>query len=379
MAGTALDSSTMRAAVYYGVRDVRIEDIPVPSPGPGQVKIRLAYNGICGSDLHEYYSASTFTPVEPHPQTGVKIPVILGHEFSGTVVELGEGVEGLQIGERAALRPTYSCGRCASCQQNRPNICRILAFHGLSADGGGLSEFTVLPADMVHPLPEEVSLELGALVEPMAVGHHAVDRSGVGASDTVVIIGAGPIGIGLWFALKARGYDKVIVSEPSAQRREAVVGLGAPKVIDPRETDLAETVMEMSDGVGASAVFDAAGVGAAISEGVACLAPRGKVVVVGIHELPFDFNPTSLLLQEVEIIGSIVYDDDDYDAVIDNMKAGVYDTTGWVEHVSLDDLLAAFDELRHRRKMKILIDLERTTNGASADAIARAAPRPYGR
>ncbi len=354
---TTATRATVRAAVYYGVGDIRIEDIPMPTVGPGQVKVKLAYNGVCGSDLHEYFSASTFTPVEPHPQTGVKIPVVLGHEFSGEIAEVGAGVTGIEVGQAAALRPTYSCGDCASCRQGLPNICRILAFHGLSADGGGLSEYTVLPAENVHLLPDGVSLELGALVEPMAVGHHAVDRSGLTREDTAVIVGAGPIGIGLWFALKARGFDKVIVSETSPERRAAISGLGAETVIDPRQNDLVETVMELTDGVGAAAVFDAAGVGAAISHSVPALAPRGKIVVVGIHELPFDFNPTSLLLQEVEVIGSIVYDDDDYRAVIANMADGIYDTTGWVEHARLEDLLQVFEDLRAGRKLKVLIDM----------------------
>ena len=143
----------MRAAVYYGVGDVRIEDVPEPTPGPGEVKIELAFNGVCGSDLHEYFSAPTFVPVEPHPQTGVSAPVVLGHEFSGTVTEVGADVTSTAPGQRAALRPTYSCGTCASCLRGLPNICRVLAFHGLSASGGGLAEHTVMPADMVHPLP----------------------------------------------------------------------------------------------------------------------------------------------------------------------------------------------------------------------------------
>lgn len=347
----------MRAAVYHGVGDIRIEDAPEPRPGPGEVKIQIAHNGVCGSDLHEYFSAPTFVPLEPHPQTGAAAPVVLGHEFSGTVVEVGEGVTSVAVGQRAALRPTYSCGTCASCVRGLPNICRVLAFHGLSAAGGGLSDFTVMRADMVHPLPDGVSLELGALVEPMAVGHHAVDRSGLTADDTAVIVGAGPIGIGLWFALRARGFTRVLVSETSPQRRAAISGLGAEEVIDPRETDLTDAVLRLSDGVGAAAVFDAAGVGAAIEHSIPALAPRGKIVVVGIHEQPFGFNPTSLLLQEVEVVGSIVYDDSDYRAVIENMAAGLYDTTGWVEHTPLSGLLDAFDELRAGRKMKILVDI----------------------
>lgn len=347
----------MRAARYHGVRDVRIEELPVPEPRGGEVLIRVAHNGICGSDLHEYYSAPTFIPVQPHPQTGASIPVVLGHEFSGTVVGVGDGVDSGLLGTNAALRPTYSCGTCVSCTRGLRHICRQLAFHGLSAAGGGLAEYTALPADLVHPLPDTVSLELGALVEPMAVGHHAVGRVPLAPEDLAVIVGLGPIGIGLWFALKAAGHERVLVSETSPQRRAAATELGAHNVIDPRATSFADTVADLSEGVGARVVYDAAGVGAAIGDSVAVLAPRGTIVVVGIHEQPFGFNPTSLLLQEVDILGSIVYTPEDYDAVIADMAAGLYDTKGWVDHIPLDDLLTGFDELRAGRRMKIHVDL----------------------
>lgn len=347
----------MRAARYHGVRDIRLEELPDPTPQAGEVLVRVAHNGICGSDLHEYYSAPTFIPVDPHPLTGACVPVVLGHEFSGTVVEAGDGVDRGLVGRNAALRPTYSCGECPSCRRGLGNICRRLAFHGLSAGGGGLSELTTIPADHVHPLPEAVSLELGALVEPMAVGHAAVRRVGFGRDDLAVVVGGGPIGIGLWFALQALGHERVLVSETSPQRRAAMTALGAKNVVDPRSESLAEAAHALSDGVGAAVVFDAAGVGAAIGDSVAILAPRGSIVVVGIHEKPFDFNPTSLLLQEVSVIGSLVYSADDYDATIANMAAGHYDTTGWVDHITLDGLLDGFDDLRAGRKMKIHVDL----------------------
>ncbi len=347
----------MRAARYYGVHDIRLEELPDPTPQSGQVLVKVAHNGICGSDLHEYYSASTFIPTQPHPLTGISAPVVLGHEFCGTIVEVGDGVDDALVGQNAAVRPTYSCGECASCRQGLRHICRKLAFHGLSGPGGGLSELTTLPADMVHPLPASVPLELGALVEPMAVGHHAIRRVELAPDDLAVIVGAGPIGIGLWFALKASGHERVLVSETSAERRAAITALGADHVIDPRSTSLADTVADLSGGIGAAVVFDAAGVGAAIADSVPILAPRGSIVVVGIHEKPFDFNPTSLLLQEVDVIGSIVYSPQDYDEVIANMVGGRYDITGWVDHVPLDALLDGFDDLRAGRKMKILVDL----------------------
>ena len=347
----------MRAARYHGVRDIRIEELPDPTPQAGEVLVRVAHNGICGSDLHEYYSAPTFIPTEPHPLTGAHVPVVLGHEFSGTVVEVGDGVDSGLVGTNAALRPSYRCGTCAACQRGLHNICRKLAFHGLSGNGGGLAELTTLPANMVHPLPDEVSLELGALVEPMAVGHAAVRRVPLADDDLALIVGAGPIGIGLWFALKAMGHERVLVSETSPERRAAMTALGAKNMVDPRSASLADAVNDLSDGDGAAVAFDAAGVGAAITDTVPVLAPRGSIVVVGIHEKPFDFNPTSLLLQEVSIVGSLIYSSDDYDATITNMAAGHYETTGWVEHIPLDDLLGGFDDLRAGRKMKIHVDL----------------------
>ena len=347
----------MRAARYHGVRDVRIEDLPDPAPGAGEVLLRVAHNGICGPDLHEYNSEPTFIPTHAHPQTGVAVPVVLGHEFSGTVTEVGAGVDAALVGRNVAARPAYSCGTCEACRHGLPNICRVLAFHGLSGPGGGLSEQTVLPAGMVHALPDAVSLELGALVEPMAVGHAAVNRFPFAPSDLVMIVGAGPIGIGLWFALKARGHENVLVSETSPERRAAITTLGAKNVVDPRSTDLGEATAALSDGVGATVVFDAAGVGAAVTDSVPVMAPRGSILVVGIHERPFDFNPTSLLLQEVAVVGSLIYTAADYEAVIANMAKGVYDTAGWVHHATLDELTSSYDELRAGRRMKILVDL----------------------
>jgi (R,R)-butanediol dehydrogenase / meso-butanediol dehydrogenase / diacetyl reductase len=347
----------MRAARYHGVRDVRIEELPDPEPGEGQVLVRVAHNGICGSDLHEYYSAPTFVPIEPHPQTGASAPVVLGHEFAGTVAAVGSGVDADLVGRNVAARPAYTCGTCAACKRGLPNICRVLAFHGLSGPGGGLSELTVLPVDMVHPLPDSVSLELGALVEPMAVGHAAVNRVPLDRGDLAMIVGAGPIGIGLWFALKARGHENVLVSETSPERRAAITKLGAQHVIDPRSTDLGAATVELSNGDGPAVAFDAAGVGSAIADSVPVMAPRGSIVVVGIHEKPFAFNPTSLLLQEVAVVGSLIYTAADYDAVIANMAAGVYDTAGWVDHTALDNLVSSYEELRAGRRMKILVDL----------------------
>lgn len=344
----------MRAARFHGKEDLRVEDVPEPSPGPGEVKLRNAWSGICGSDLHVYYepAASGIDLENPHPITGATAPQILGHEFSGTVVEVGEGVTSVQVGDRAAVYPVYSCGTCVACEEGRPNVCRTIGFHGLTSHGGGMAEFTTVPADFLHTLPESVDLRMGALVEPMAVGWRAVTLSGVEAGQRALVAGAGPIGFGIWFALQARGVEDVIVSEPSESRRAAAERLGV-QTVDPTARDLAEVIGER----GVDVAFDAAGAAAAFASILAALKPGGRGVVVALHERPVELMPTQLVMSETVVMGSLAYQPEDFDAVIAAMADGVYDTTGWVSEIDIDDVAGVFDELRGGKRMKVLVNV----------------------
>src|SRR4249920_431817 len=166
----------MRAAVFYGREDLRLEEVPEPTPGRDEVKLRVQYNGICGSDLHEYYDGPITTRRDPHPLTGVKNPVILGHELSGIVVGCGDGVEDLEIGDLVAVEPVETCGHCLFCRAGQYNHCGLLAFHGYNRGGGGLSQFTVVRRSMAHKLPRGITAAQGALIEPMAVAWSTVNR-----------------------------------------------------------------------------------------------------------------------------------------------------------------------------------------------------------
>lgn len=347
----------MRAARFHAQEDVRIEEVEEPSPRPGEVKLRNGYAGICGSDLHVYYSPenSGLDYSRPHPLTGSMPPQVLGHEFSGTVVELGEGVGSVAVGDRVAVWPVYHCGTCAACRKGMVNTCRSFGFHGLTSDSGGMAEYTTVPATMLHRLPDGVDLRMGALVEPMAVAWHAVDASDIQPGQTALIAGAGPIGIGLWFALKARGIDTVLVSEPSPTRRAAIQGLGAAPVLDPTADDLAAAVAEATGGTGVDVAFDAAGVGGAVLQAVGLLAPAGHLVVVALHEKGFEFNPTMLVFGETSMSGTLAYLPKDFDAVIAAMAAGRYDTTGWVEEIEVHDLVETFGRLHSGLGMKVLV------------------------
>ncbi|WP_111720170.1 2,3-butanediol dehydrogenase [Homoserinimonas sp. OAct 916] len=345
----------MKAAVLHAQEDLRIEDVAEPTPAPGEVKLRNAYAGICGSDLHVYYGPQPEGGAQPHPVTGATLPQILGHEFSGTVTELGEGVTNVSVGDRVAVWPVYYCGECPSCKKGLYNACQKIGFHGLSSHGGGMAEFTTVPASKVHVLPESVDLRMGALVEPMAVAWHAVERSGVKAGQTALIAGAGPIGIGVWFALRARGVETIIVSEPSEERRAAIGAVGADILVDPLSENLIERILELTDGQGVDVAFDAAGAGPAVITAIASLTPAGRLVVVAIHERTMEFNPSQLVMAETEIVGSLAYLPEDFDAVIAAMAEGKYSAEGWLSEVEVEGVVGAITELRAGRGMKVLV------------------------
>ncbi|WP_239149732.1 alcohol dehydrogenase catalytic domain-containing protein [Streptomyces sp. SID12501] len=241
----------MRAAVWYGAKDVRVENVPMTPPGPGEVTIEVAYCGICGSDLHEYADGPHAIPVgDPHPESGVAAPIVLGHEFCGTVTQVGGGVTGVSPGERVAVEPHYRCGNCPRCLAGEYNICRHFGFAGLMGHGG-LAEHTTVPAYMLHRLPEQVSLEQAAVFEPAAVALHAVRRAGIRPGESVAVLGLGPIGL-LVTQLAARyGAGRIVAADRSSARRELALRLGAAET----GADLADVV----GGEGADLVFEAVG------------------------------------------------------------------------------------------------------------------------
>lgn len=347
----------MKAARFHAKEDVRIDDIEEPTPGPGEVKIRNAYSGICGSDLHIYFApeAAGVNFDEPHPLTGSLPPQVLGHEFSGTVAELGEGVDSVRVGDRVAVWPIYYCGECPACEKGMVNVCRFISFHGVMSNGGGMAEYTTIAASKLHVLPDNVDLRMGALVEPMAVAWHAVERSGIQAGQTALIAGAGPIGIGVWFALRARGVETVIVSEPSSERRAAIQGVGATTVVNPAEEDLTARVQAETGGRGVDVAFDAAGVAPAVASALTELTPGGQVIVVAIHERPIELLPTQLVMSETGIQGTLGYLQSDFDAVIKAMSEGGYTAEGWVSEVPLEGVVEAITDLRAGKRMKVLV------------------------
>jgi (R,R)-butanediol dehydrogenase/meso-butanediol dehydrogenase/diacetyl reductase len=348
----------MRAAVFYGREDLRLEQVPEPRPGPGDVKLRVLFNGICGSDLHEYYDGPITTRTEPHPLTGVRNPVILGHEMCGEVVEVGEGVEDLQRGMRVAVEPVETCGNCLYCRSGQYNHCGLLAFHGYNRNGGGLAEYTVVRRSMAHPLPARMSGEQGALIEPLAIAFSTVNRCRVEAGQTVVVHGAGPIGIGIYFTLRRRG-ARVIMSDPSPARRAVLKQLGVEIVLDPRDTNVVHAIRDLTGNRGAHASIDAAGVPAAFRAALEGTAVDGNVVVVAIHTRPIEIDPMLMLMSEARITG-VALSCGAFPSVIAEMAAGAYPTQGWVEKIAFDGVVRdGFERLHRQDGVKILVDVRK--------------------
>jgi (R,R)-butanediol dehydrogenase/meso-butanediol dehydrogenase/diacetyl reductase len=347
----------VRAAVYHGRQDLRLEDVPEPAAGPDDVKLRVLFAGICGSDLHEYYAGPVFTRVdEPHPLTGVTNPVVFGHELCGEVVEVGEGVDRVAVGDLVAVEPLETCGRCVYCRSGAYNLCPFRAVHGYTRRGGALSEFTVVKSAMAHRLPKGLTPEQGALVEPMTVGLHAAKRTLAEPGQTVAVHGAGPIGIGVLLALRARGVE-TIVSDPSPERRAAVAALGVGHVLDPREGEIAEAVLELTGGLGAAASVDAAGVPAALAAALESTAVDGTVVIVAVPLQPLELPVPLFRRREVRLTMS-AGPCGDFPEAIEAMARGAYPLDGWVTRIAFDDVVREGIEPLHRQeKMKVLVDV----------------------
>lgn len=349
----------MKAVRYHGNRDVRVDDIDEPETRPGTVKVAPQWCGICGSDLHEYLIGPETIPApgSPHPLTGETVPVVLGHEFAGRVVEVGDGVDGVAVGDAVAIEPVLRDNSCAMCRRGDYNLCPQLGFHGLSGGGGGLAERTVVPGYMVHVLPPALPTDIGALIEPMAVGWHAVLRAEFRLGETALVIGAGPIGLVTMLALRAAGAGAVIVAETTDARKEKAAALGADLVLDPTEADVAAEVVRFTGG-GADAVFDAAGNSQTISLAIASVRKRGRIVNIALWEHSAEIDMMQFLFTEATLTNSCVYANH-HPAVISALADGVIDAAPLItKRIALDDIVeGGLEELLHHRDrhVKILV------------------------
>ena len=297
----------MKAAVWHGRKDVRVEEVPDPPPPPaGQLQIEVAWCGLCGTDLHEYLGGPLYIPAQaPHPLTGALAPVILGHELSGRVIAIGEGVTGFKVGDRVVACPIIGCLKCRWCKAGFMGQCENVAFLGISWHSGGFAQKANLHAYQVYHLPDAVPDDVGALVEPWAAVVRMVARGEVGPEDNVAVIGAGPIGLMATMAARIAGAKRIVSVELAERRIELARQCGADANINPKLEDPLARARELTYGNGFDVVLECAGQRATGLLAGRLTRIRGRLMVMGVFEEPAPFDYTDLVYGEKTVIGSM--------------------------------------------------------------------------
>jgi 2-desacetyl-2-hydroxyethyl bacteriochlorophyllide A dehydrogenase len=312
----------VRAAVVNDAHSFDIVDVPDPSPRDGELLLRVGACGICGSDLK---AAANMPP-----------GLVMGHEFAGEVVARGAGVEGWRDGTVACALPLIGCGHCISCLTGDVAHCPTVDMVGVGGSSGGYSEFVRVSAREAFALPEGVGADLGALVEPLAVGLHAVDRARLQPHERVLVVGAGPVGLAITLWAAHVGAREIVVRDPVAARRTASLGFGATAAVDPADDDGTYDV-----------VFECVGVPGMIATSVAATALHGRLVVAGVCTKPDPFVPIMALMKELAMHFVVYYRRQDYAYVVDMLRQGRVDPRPFVtDHVDLDGFPAAFEALK---------------------------------
>jgi L-iditol 2-dehydrogenase len=272
-------ATTMTTSRLYGIGDLRIEEAPLPEPGYGEVLLKIASVGTCGSDVHYFVEGAIGDAV-------VTEPITMGHEFSAWIAALGEGVAEedpeLAVGQLVAVEPAIPCGVCESCQHGHPNLCPHVQFCGTPPIDGVFAEYAVMPAENCFPLPEGFTPDEGALLEPLGVAIHAVDLAHLKPGQTVAVIGGGPIGLLTAAMARIAGAGEVLLTEPLESRREFALEYCADAVFDPSSEDVVRAIMEATGGRGVDVAFEAAGAPETPEHAARVARPGGKVIVIGI-------------------------------------------------------------------------------------------------
>lgn len=345
----------MKALKWYGQKDIRIEEVPEPSLSPGWVKIKVKWCSICGTDIHEYEAGPLLIPAKrPHPMTGKTAPIILGHECSGDVVEVGSDVTGFNVGDRVTVRPTMPCYNCYFCRRGQHIQCTTLGTLGAAADGA-FATYLVARSDSIYRIPDELDYESAAFCEPLACCIHGCKRGGVKPGDNVAIIGAGPIGLLTLQVTRNAGASKVFVIEPLANRRKVALELGATEAFDPTEVNAGKEIAKATDGIRADIAFECAGPPEAMLTALAVSARGGKIVEIGQMVEPCEFPFSMLWFQEKTIITSQGYVDE-FPASIAFLADGRVNAEPLITaKIRLDDIIEkGFKELAGEQRLKYL-------------------------
>jgi (R,R)-butanediol dehydrogenase/meso-butanediol dehydrogenase/diacetyl reductase len=344
----------MLVGLVTGRERIELKEYPEPTPEPGQAVVEIAYCGICGTDLHPFHTGDPYHPA------------ICGHEWTGTISALGQGVTGLREGDRVGAGVTPACGQCAECRTGDAAHCTavvmgMLGLGPLAPAHGGFARAVAIDAGRLYAIHPELSDEEAALLEPATVAVHALRRTPLRLGDATVVLGAGPIGLLILECARAAGAGCVVVVEPDADRARFATELGATTVIDPGREDVAARVMEECGAPGADVVFECAGIPSTIDQSVSLVRRGGVVSLVGLASVPAEIAPGSWLAKEVRLVSSLGYLREEFDVAMQLVADGrmrleeLHTST-----VGLSGLDAAFRRLlKGGGEVKVLVDPRR--------------------
>ena len=298
----------MKAAVCKKPFDIEVEEVPTPSPKPDELLIQVKASAICGSDIKGYQGK--------HPL--IRLPLILGHEFSGVIIETGSQINGFKTGDRVVVEPSYPCGQCFFCKRMEYYLCKELKQHGHQL-AGSFAEYTVARARFTYLLPGTVSFETAALTQPLAISLHALHRAGVRKGQTVLILGAGTIGLLLLQVATQKGAE-VAVSDVVDMKLEKATSLGARRRFNGSDPKIREAVMEWTRGLGVDVVIEAAGSTATIEQAFSMVRCGGTILLLGLtghkkEEIPLE----QVTLNELNVLGTMRYAKGDFPSAIETI------------------------------------------------------------
>ncbi len=326
--------TTITAAFYRGNKTFAVEQTEAQAPAAGEVAVRVAYCGICGTDMHVYHG---------NMDARVGLNRTVGHEMSGIVAEIGEGVSSVSVGQKVVVRPLDHCNECPACKAGHRHVCHSLKFLGLDTDGA-MQEIWTVPAHTLHVLPDDLRMDHAALIEPVAVACHDVRLSQLQPGEDVVVIGGGPIGILVAMVARDAG-GRVVISEVNPNRLAIAQKLGF-ETVNPVETDLPAAIQEHTGGKGAEVVFEVSGTQPGVDAMTAVAATKARIVMVAIHAAKPSIDMFQFFWRELKLLGARVYEPEDYEKAIAIIVSGGVDADTIITDVSpLADIQAAFEAL----------------------------------
>jgi L-iditol 2-dehydrogenase len=324
----------MRALHYPGFDQLEIRDVEVAPPRPDEVRLKVAACGICGSELESFKNRSPRRPP----------PLVMGHEFCGTIAELGATVRDWQAGARVVSNSLVPCGKCVRCRRGDTHLCADRQIFGMHRPGA-LAEFVNVPARCLIPWPENLPAEAAAMAEPMANGIHVVRVSRHLPAAVALVIGAGPIGLFCQQALQVLRGSRVMVADLSPERLAVAKKLGAFRVVNPREEDLVKAVMAETDGEGVDLTVDAVGGAITKKNSLDALRPGGASVWIGLHENTVTLDTYGVTLPEKQVLGTYAATIEELQQALDLMASGKVDALSWVQRFTLEHGVTAFQRM----------------------------------